>query len=262
MNPLALLLSLIPMWTYPLLAEPVYHQPVDMVVEMNAMTSQLQRQWSLFNMRNPFSLEYSPSFNLVYPIEQPDNIQVFVSRLTKLDKDYEPKDLVLLSDLDASLPARFMRQEAAYSFVRLKKAVFEATNLTLSTNSAYRSYSTQVGLFNRYAQLDGYEEANTYSALPGHSEHQTGLAIDITLSANTMEFGASRAYPWVKKNAHKFGFIERYPENKSYITGYIYEPWHWRYVGVELATTLYNTQMTFDEYWVYGLNEFNAFQKP
>lgn len=255
MNPIALLLSLIPLWTHPLLIEPVYTQPVDQVVEFNIKTLQYQRQWDLFNMRNPFASNYSASFNLYYTIDQPDSIQVFVSRFTKLDKDYEPKDLVLLSDLDPSLPERFMRQEAAQSFVAMKKAVFEATNLTLSTNSVYRSYSTQVGLFNRYAQRDGYEEANTYSAHPGHSEHQTGLAIDITLSPNTMEFGASTAYPWVKRNAHKFGFIERYPENKSYITGYIYEPWHWRYVGVELATYLYTTQMTFDEYWINNLHE-------
>ena len=255
MNPFALLLSFLPLWIHPMFIEPTYQQPVNQVVEFNIKALQLQRQWDLFNMRNPFSAEYNPSFNLYYKIEQPDSIQVFVSRFTKLDRNFVPKNLVLLSDLDPSLPARFMRKEAAISFVRLKRAVFEATNIRISTNSAYRSYDTQAALFNRYVALDGFEKANTYSALPGHSEHQTGLAIDLIIVPSILEFGDSQAYPWFKQNAHRFGFIERYPNHKSHITSYIHEPWHWRYVGIELATFLFNTQMTFDEYWIMGLIE-------
>lgn len=116
----------------------------------------------------------------------------------------------------------------------------------LTIISSFRSFSYQQKLFNDYANLHGITEANRFSAKAGESEHQTGLAFDITSLnqnyANTLE-GI-----WLKNNCHKYGFIIRYPENKEAITGYMYEPWHIRYVGIDLATKIYNSGKTLEEY--------------
>ena len=90
---------------------------------------------------------------------------------------------------------------------------------------------------------------DTYSARAGHSEHQTGLAIDVSSNnPDILSFEMSTSFKWMKEHAHEYGFILRYPKGKEDITGYMYEPWHYRYVGKEIATLLYQTGMTFDEY--------------
>lgn len=110
--------------------------------------------------------------------------------------------------------------------------------IVLSIISGYRSYSKQNNLYNNYANKDGKALADTYSARPGHSEHQTGLAADITsLDQNFINTPEGQ---WLNNNCYKYGFIIRYPKGKENITGYMYEPWHIRYVGVEVATILYN----------------------
>ena len=111
---------------------------------------------------------------------------------------------------------------------------------------------SQKYLYNSYVSRDGKEEADTYSARPGHSEHQTGLAFD--LNSIDISFADTDEGKWVVDNCYKYGFIIRYPEGKDNITGYIYEPWHLRYVGVDLATKLYNQGdwITLEEY--YGID--------
>ena len=104
--------------------------------------------------------------------------------------------------------------------------------------SGFRSYDYQNTLYNRYASRDGYEAADTYSARPGHSEHQTGLAAD--LNAIDDDFGNTPEGAWLNNNAYKYGFILRYPKGKTNETGYKFEPWHFRYVGTDLASKLYN----------------------
>ena len=95
-------------------------------------------------------------------------------------------------------------------------------------------------------------EADLKAARPGYSEHQTGLALDITTRlAEDEEFVNTEEFSWLKENAHKYGFILRYPEGKENITGYSYEPWHYRYVGIDVATKIYNENITFDEYYAY-----------
>ncbi len=107
-------------------------------------------------------------------------------------------------------------------------------------------------LYDRYVKEDGVEAADTYSARPGHSEHQTGLTIDITSDSVhgglTETFGETDEGKWVAENAHRFGFIIRYPENRVDETGYQYEPWHLRYVGTEAATSIYNDQLILEDY--------------
>lgn len=119
--------------------------------------------------------------------------------------------------------------------------------------SGYRSYEYQTSLYNRYVNRDGQEAADRYSARPGYSEHQTGLAFDIGEKGNedlwlTSEFGETPAGIWLMENAHQFGFILRYPEGKESITGFMYESWHYRYVGIEVASDVFNAQVTLEEH--------------
>ncbi len=125
---------------------------------------------------------------------------------------------------------------------------------SLPTKSAYRSYSTQDALYNRYKTNKGQEFADKRSARPGHSEHQTGLAFDIGLCS--VKLGVMPEGIWLRENAHKYGFIIRYPQYKEAITGYGYEPWHVRYVGVEIATEIMTKNITLEEYL--GIYDINA----
>ena len=118
--------------------------------------------------------------------------------------------------------------------------------LSIYIASGYRSYASQTSVYNSYVAQDGQALADTYSARPGHSEHQTGLAID--LNSVHVSFASTPEGRWVSANAHRFGFIVRYPAGKEHITGYTYEPWHLRHVGVPLATHLYASNLTLEEY--------------
>ena len=118
--------------------------------------------------------------------------------------------------------------------------------IILFLNSGYRDYDTQEAIYNNYVSMDGKEEADTYSARPGHSEHQTGLAFD--LNSFEESFGETAEGLWLAKNCHKYGFIIRYPKGKEHITGYIYEPWHVRYLGKDTATKVYNSGLCLEEY--------------
>ena len=121
-------------------------------------------------------------------------------------------------------------------------------NISIYSGSAYRSYSYQQNLYNRYAKVDGIAKTDTYSARAGYSEHQTGLAIDI-MNANWGYIDKTdKEYTWLINNSYKYGFILRYPEDKEKITGYMYEPWHYRYVGIDLATELVKENLTYEEY--------------
>lgn len=122
----------------------------------------------------------------------------------------------------------------------------KADGLNLFVCSGFRSYATQKQLYNSYVQIDGVAEAERYSARPGHSEHQTGLAFDINKADASFE-GSPEAI-WLAANCHKYGFIIRYPKDKESVTGYMYEPWHVRYLGVEIATQVYNSGLCLEEY--------------
>lgn len=121
--------------------------------------------------------------------------------------------------------------------------------VSLKIISGFRSYQTQATLYNRYVAKDGQAQADRYSARPGHSEHQSGLAADINSVEQTFEKTGEGV--WLNNNCYKYGFIIRYPKGKENITGYIYEPWHIRYVGKDLAAELYNNGdwITLEEYF-------------
>ena len=142
--------------------------------------------------------------------------------------------------------------EARAAFEKMAAGA-QKDGFTLVAFSGYRSYEYQTTLYNNYMKRDGKEAADRYSARPGYSEHQTGLTYDIGEKGRedlwlTSEFGESPAGQWLVKNAHKYGFILRYPEGKEDITGYMYESWHFRYVGEELATAIYEADVTLEEY--------------
>lgn len=160
-------------------------------------------------------------------------------------------DGVLIANKTYSLPSDYGNglTSATQSAFDKMNADAKSLGLSLWIASGYRSYWTQNTLYNNYVASDGKEEADTYSARPGYSEHQTGLAFDL----NSVEdsFANTDEGKWVKDNCYRYGLIIRYPKGKESITGYIYEPWHLRYVGVEFATKLYNDGdwITLEEYF-------------
>lgn len=144
-----------------------------------------------------------------------------------------------------------MQSEAADHLEYLFDAAADE-EIVLYAASGFRSYDTQAQIYHQYVSDYGEVEASRFSALPGHSEHQTGLAMDVT--SQSVQYELTRDFfdtvegKWVADNAHRFGFVIRYPEGKEAITGYMYEPWHLRYLGQTLAQTLYDHQLTYEEY--------------
>lgn len=124
--------------------------------------------------------------------------------------------------------------------------VASAQGLTLYISSAFRSYDYQEQLYNKYVARDGQELADTYSARAGHSEHQTGLAFDLNTISDSFAYTAEGQ--WAAQNAQEYGFIVRYPSDKTDITGYKYEPWHLRFLGQEIATSVYESGLCLEEY--------------
>ncbi len=157
-------------------------------------------------------------------------------------------DGILIANKTYSLPEDYAPGEDSEALSAFETMQTDAENegLDIYISSGFRSYEDQDRIYNNYASYDGYEAADTYSARPGHSEHQTGLAFDL----NTIDdsFAYTPEGEWVKNNAHKYGFIIRYPEGKEHITGYMYESWHIRYLGVETATSVYESGLTLEEY--------------
>ena len=172
-----------------------------------------------------------------------NDLTILVNKYHKLPDDYEPNDLVALS-YNSNY---YLRREAAEAFESLTNAGI-LDGVIFYPFSPYRSYETQEVLYNRYVARDGVEAADTYSARPGFSEHQLGLAVDVrssTLSDNL----TPEHYEWMLDNSYKYGFIVRYPKGKQHITQFMEEPWHLRYLGVELATKVHDSGLTYDEYY-------------
>nr|WP_319005482.1 M15 family metallopeptidase [Metabacillus litoralis] len=192
----------------------------------------------------------------VQVIENPSNILAMVNKDYGLSNEYEPENLVIpnvdFSFGDADIPQSYLRKEAATALEKLFQLA-KQDDIELLAVSGYRSYSRQQGIFNVEKENKGEDEALQAVALPGQSEHQTGLAMDVTSRsvnlAITSKFGETKEGKWVKENAHKAGFIIRYPLGKEAITGYQYEPWHIRYVGVEKAKVIYENNLTLEEYF-------------
>lgn len=176
-----------------------------------------------------------------------DGLSILVNKYYALDASFVPSNLVKAQSCGQPTLAK----EAADAFDVLCEAV-KAQGLDLGSSSAYRSYARQQQLYDYYVRTDGQADADTYSARPGHSEHQTGLAVDLNAGGGSIDlFINTDTYDWVSVNSWRYGFILRFPKDKTDITGYMFEPWHYRYVGVETATLIHALGITYDEYAVW-----------
>lgn len=180
---------------------------------------------------------------------------ILVNKYQKLNNNYIPNNLEEIDNkyfINANQNRKKLTKEAKINFENLSKASIK-NNTPVYGQSAYRDYETQKILYEDAINNLGKEIAEKETARPGHSEHQTGLAIDVssTKDGNMLEFENTKSFKWMIENAHKYGFILRYPKNKESIHGYIYEPWHYRYVGIKIATDIYNNynNLTYDEYY-------------
>lgn len=188
-------------------------------------------------------------------IERDPSVEILVNKEYHLSEDFVPEDLVRVS-VDTILEneeVNQMRKVAADALAEMF-AVAEEHGLKLYARSGYRSYYTQASLFDGYVSNHGLEKAERFSARPGQSEHQTGLVMDITAESVNYQlnesFGETEEGKWVADNAHRFGFIIRYPKGKEDITQYIYEPWHLRYIGRDLAALVFDSGLTYEEFIV------------
>ena len=182
------------------------------------------------------------------------NEAMLVNKYHALTSDYEAPDIVDVSST------------YAYSGQKLNKDAYEAfKNLandakkegyTIVILSSYRTFESQESLWTSRKKSQGIQKADSYAARAGSSEHETGYAIDVADYYDKNDsFKDTGAYQWMINNSYKYGYILRYPEGKENVTGYAYESWHYRYVGVELATKVYNEGITFDEYYEFYLND-------
>ncbi len=179
---------------------------------------------------------------------------ILVNKYHSLPEKYAPKDIVSVSNWYCYGTAS-IKSEVYEAFKNMFNAA-KKDNITLIINSAYRNYEDQKDVYDTYKDTNGEEEADAFAARPDFSEHQTGLALDvITYGASGETFDTTDAFKWLQKNAHKYGFILRYPKGKEDITGYSYESWHYRYLGVDLATKVKKSNLTYDEYYAYYLDK-------
>ncbi len=179
---------------------------------------------------------------------------MIVNKYHSVTSDYDPGELTTLSlDYSRDGDAKLI-PEVADAFIKMADEA-KKDGLILKARSAYRSYQDQQNLWNSYSKTYSKERLYALVAKPGFSEHQTGLALDIMSSNGQKLFITTKEYLWLKDNCYKYGFIHRYPDGKSNITGYDIESWHYRYVGVEAATKMHDEGLTFEEYYMYYLEK-------
>lgn len=183
---------------------------------------------------------------------------MLVNKFYYLSNTYTPEDLVAIGwdyRLGGPNEHKYARKEVVNAFIEMWTDARQE-GIYLLVDSAFREYDKQESVYREYENKHGTKFADSIAARPGYSEHQTGLSLDIyskeCTSAST--FKDSKTYAWLIDNAHKYGFILRYPKGKEKITGYNYESWHYRYLGVELATKVYSEGITYDEYYAFYLD--------
>lgn len=193
-----------------------------------------------------------PEVNPLLAIED-GTIIALVNKEYSLAEDYAPADLVTV-DVPTILDNPEVNQLRLVAADALKLMFDKAANsdIDLHARSGYRSYQTQAQLFKSYSERNGEDAANRYSARAGQSEHQTGLVMDVTSESVNYQleesFGETDEGKWISEHAHEFGFIVRYPKDGEAITGYVYEPWHLRFLGVDMATAVYQSGLSYEEF--------------
>lgn len=189
-------------------------------------------------------------------IQNPSNILALVNKQYFLPDVYAPSDLkrpdVAFSFGNEQVEKAFLRKEAAAALTKMFNEA-KKDGIELFAVSGYRSYKRQKAVFDTEVHRSGKQNAINAVAIPGASEHQSGLAMDISSRSNHLEltdvFASTKEGKWLANNAHKFGFILRYPKGKEGITNYEYEPWHYRFVGIKAATIIFNHKWTLEEYF-------------
>ena len=175
---------------------------------------------------------------------------MLVNKFYHLNENYAPENIV-----DASKTYAYDENSATEETLSAFKKMWvkaKSEDINLIITSSYRTYKDQDKIWNSYAIRNSEEWADAYAARAGYSEHQTGMALDIVTYKSTMDnFDETPEAKWLADNAYKYGFILRYPKGKENLTGYDYEPWHYRYVGVENAKKIYKEGITFEEYYAY-----------
>lgn len=184
------------------------------------------------------------------PVDIAKGNLLLVNKYYNFDENYTPDNLVKIAAAYDNNTGDQVQADVYAAFVEMADAA-AAEGLSLRNNSAYRSFQTQQNLYNRYLTANGEAYAEDFAARPGFSEHQAGLALDIGVPTGKVvgSFEYTPEFTWLLENAHNFGFILRYPKGKEHLTGYHYEPWHYRYVGPEVATYIHEQNLTLEEYY-------------
>lgn len=178
---------------------------------------------------------------------------VLANKYRQLGEEYVPVDLMKIDEEYAVDSEQMLTKVAALAFLEMVKDAQKEGYFILA-NSAYRSYQEQQEIYDLYKNEYGQTYVDNYVAIPGYSEHQTGLALDVA-SKDSKIFADSKEFEWMKENSYKYGFVMRYPKGKENITGYKYESWHYRYVGKQIAAAMYENDLTFDEYYIRFLDK-------
>jgi D-alanyl-D-alanine carboxypeptidase len=188
-----------------------------------------------------------------------DELDLIINKQVKLKDNYVPSDLVKISDFGVATDGTIMlRQKAVLALADMNEDL-KSQGIKIRINSGYRDFATQQDAYNYWVRAVGKVKGETLAAPVGGSEHHLGTTIDIVTSQNNYKllptYTSTKLYSYLINNAHLFGFTMSYPKGKESITGYSFEPWHYRYVGTPLATYLYENNLTLTEY-MYELNNY------
>lgn len=228
-------------------------------VEYPVGSAERTRQYEEY-IGKEYAIDMTEYEQYICPENESDYVFV-VNPKYPVTRDYIPKDLVDCTSMRAGRSSKIVRIANIALEALLKEAAYYGFD-EIGVTNAYRSYDTQNWWFNHYLEQEkasgkfateeeAIAEVLTYSTRPGTSEHQTGLTVDMhDVDMSSMRsFNGTPTAEWLEHNAHRFGFILRYPEGKEDVTGIIYESWHFRYVGRTAATEMYEKGLTLDEYW-------------
>lgn len=182
-------------------------------------------------------------YSLIQEVADPSSLTVLVNKHYALPAGYVPE----LEALGSRYGSGSLHPVAAAAFRSMADAA-RADGVSLRSVSAYRSYDTQKWLYNNYLKQSKRATVDTFSARPSHSEHQTGLALDINVASTSAHFENTAAFAWLKAHCAEYGFILRYDQGQESITGFRFEPWHYRYVGEEIASAIMSQGITYEEY--------------
>ena len=198
-------------------------------------------------------LDY-PFYENVTTIGQPYELLVLVNKYYQLPADFKQYNLVNMDKkYTVNDGKQYLLSAVAYEkYVQMSDAA-KKEGLSMRAVSAYRTEDYQRNLYNKYVITSGKVNADNFSARPRFSEHQTGLAVDINSTKGIFEYTSE--FKWLQKHAYEYGYILRYPKGKEWITGYSYEPWHYRYVGTDVAKIIYEEGITYEEYYAKYVSE-------